>query len=223
LRTLDGQLLGDIDVLAAAVVSLARVPFSIFVRQNGALRFQHARARVVLRRNQFDVVFLTATLRLDSGLQLGIEIGNGQFGWKHGHSGKGNAYSTGMRVNGGWRTGDSEEFEPNRLLRFAVRCPRVTCQEALNDPRPSAREIAAVVTAAAHRENAAVPEFVGERTQTCRGVRVRFLREPKMRDRIACQAVGAALEQDELGAPFAQQRFGALPEREERRVVSTGR
>src|SRR5690606_34577522 len=109
LRTIDRQLLCDIDVLTAGLAAHPSGSFSIFVRQNGALRFQHARARVVLRRNQFDVVFLTATLRMDSGLQLGIEIGNGQFGWKHGHSGKGNAYSTGMRVNGGWRTGDSEE------------------------------------------------------------------------------------------------------------------
>ena len=36
-RALDCKLLGDVDVLAAAVVALARIAFCIFVRESGAL------------------------------------------------------------------------------------------------------------------------------------------------------------------------------------------
>ena len=38
---LDGQVLGDIDELAAAVIALARQAFGIFVGEHGALRFQN--------------------------------------------------------------------------------------------------------------------------------------------------------------------------------------
>jgi hypothetical protein len=71
LEAVDGQLLGDIDVLAAAVVALAGVAFGVLVGQLRALGF-HDRGLVVFRRDQFDVVFLTlgaAVFGLDGGAQ----------------------------------------------------------------------------------------------------------------------------------------------------------
>ena len=76
LRTIDRELLGDIDVLAAAVVALARIAFGVLVRQHRALRFEHARAGVVFRCDQLDMVFLTLTLGAQCGVELGIESGD---------------------------------------------------------------------------------------------------------------------------------------------------
>ncbi len=62
LGAVDGQLLGDVDVLAAAVVALARIAFGVLVGQHRALRLEHARAGVVLRGDQLDVLFLALAL-----------------------------------------------------------------------------------------------------------------------------------------------------------------
>ncbi len=59
---LDGQLLDLVDVLAAAVVTLARVALCVLVGQAAALRLHHAFAGVVLRGDQLDMVFLTLLL-----------------------------------------------------------------------------------------------------------------------------------------------------------------
>ena len=45
LHAVDGQLLGDVDELAAAVVALARVALGVLVGELGALRRHHGRAR----------------------------------------------------------------------------------------------------------------------------------------------------------------------------------
>ena len=58
----DGQLLGHVHVLAAAVVALARVAFGVLVGQLAALGLHHPRAGVVLARDQLDVVFLALAL-----------------------------------------------------------------------------------------------------------------------------------------------------------------
>jgi len=72
LQAVNGQLFGDIHVLAATVVALARVALGVLVGQLAALRFHHQRAGVVLAGNQLDMVFLTLAL-IGNGLgQLGI-------------------------------------------------------------------------------------------------------------------------------------------------------
>ena len=70
----DRQLLGDVDVLAAAVVPLAGIALGILVRQLRALRRHHGRRGVVLAGDQLDVLFLAAVLRLDRGPQLGVRL-----------------------------------------------------------------------------------------------------------------------------------------------------
>ena len=73
---LDRQPLRDIDVLAAAVIAFARVALGILVREHRTLRRKHARARVILRRDQFDMVFLPPRFALDCRPQFGVEPRN---------------------------------------------------------------------------------------------------------------------------------------------------
>ncbi len=76
LRPVDRQLLDDVDVLAAAVIALARIALRILVRELGTLRRHHGRARVVLRRDQLDVVFLAPVLGGDGRPDLRVGLGN---------------------------------------------------------------------------------------------------------------------------------------------------
>jgi hypothetical protein len=72
LHPFDRQPLGDIDVFATAVVTLARVALGVLVGQHAALRFQHPRAGVVLARDQLDVVFLALALVGDGLGEFGV-------------------------------------------------------------------------------------------------------------------------------------------------------
>jgi hypothetical protein len=83
LRPIDCQLLGDIDEIAAAVIALARIALGVLVGENRALSFQHARAGVVLRRDQLDMIFLAVAFVRDRLGELGIEAGNRHLGSKH--------------------------------------------------------------------------------------------------------------------------------------------
>src|SRR5687767_13666942 len=74
LRALDGDGLGDVDVLAAAVIALARIALGIFVGELTALRDQHRAAHVILRGDQLDVVFLALVFLADSGPDFGIGL-----------------------------------------------------------------------------------------------------------------------------------------------------
>ncbi len=71
-----GQLLCDVDVLAAAVVALARIAFGVLVGEHAALGFHHPRAGVVLAGDQLDVVLLAAGLGGDGLGEFVIESGN---------------------------------------------------------------------------------------------------------------------------------------------------
>ncbi|MCY1434441.1 hypothetical protein D9M71_505020 [compost metagenome] len=84
LGAVDGQLLDHIDVLATAVVALARVAFGVLVGQLGALGLHHLRAGVVFRGDQLDMVFLALCLAVDGGGQRRVEIGEGQAFMEHG-------------------------------------------------------------------------------------------------------------------------------------------
>ena len=91
------SVLGDVDVLAAAVVAPARQALGVLVGQHRALRLQHGAADDVLGRDQLDLVALAAELEPDRLGDLGIGVGQrggeqrirdgfrGGFG--HGHCG----------------------------------------------------------------------------------------------------------------------------------------
>src|SRR5262249_13791389 len=74
LRPVDRELLGDVDELAAAVIALARQAFGVLVRELRALSCEHVGARVVLRADQLDVVFLSPEFLLNRGPELGIGL-----------------------------------------------------------------------------------------------------------------------------------------------------
>ena len=63
----DGQLLNHVDELTSTVIALARVTLGIFIGQDRALGLQDPRAGVILRGNEFDVLFLAQRLTLHGG------------------------------------------------------------------------------------------------------------------------------------------------------------
>ena len=80
LHALDRQRLGNVDVLAAAVIAPARQAFGILVGEHRALRLEHRAADDVLGRDQLDLVALAAELLAD---RLGdLRDRRRQGGWK---------------------------------------------------------------------------------------------------------------------------------------------
>ena len=84
LDPLNGQHLGLIDVLAAAVVALVRIALGVLVGQRTALRLPHQRARVVFRSDQLDVLLLAAVLKGDGIGDFRIKCPKGGAGIEHG-------------------------------------------------------------------------------------------------------------------------------------------
>ena len=74
LDAIDRQLLGDVDELAAAVVALAGIALGVLVGELRALRGHDRRARVVLRGDQLDVLFLAPVLRFDRAQSSGSDF-----------------------------------------------------------------------------------------------------------------------------------------------------
>src|SRR5690606_32897578 len=72
LRPLDGELLDDIDELAATVVPLARKSLGVLVGQDRADGVQDRLAHVVLRRDELDTLALALLLAADRGRNLRI-------------------------------------------------------------------------------------------------------------------------------------------------------
>ena len=72
LRPIDGQLLDDVDVLAAAVVAPAGIALGILVRQHAAGRLHHGGAGVVLAGDHFQAVVLALDFVGDRAPHVGI-------------------------------------------------------------------------------------------------------------------------------------------------------
>ena len=79
---LNGETLGDIDILASAVIAAARIALGIFIREDRALRFEHSARNDVLGCDQLDLITLAAEFLVDrfrhvgiDGVQVGIEEG----------------------------------------------------------------------------------------------------------------------------------------------------
>src|SRR5690606_5084089 len=71
--TFYGEGFGLVNEFAPAVVAFAWVALGIFVCKNRALRLQHARTRVVLRGDQFQMCLLAAPLSFYGSGQLVVE------------------------------------------------------------------------------------------------------------------------------------------------------
>ena len=84
LQTINRQLLSDINILTATVVALARITLGVFVGHLTTLSCHNRRAGVVLRGNQFNVLFLTLIFLLHGVPYLGIKIFDSLVLIKHG-------------------------------------------------------------------------------------------------------------------------------------------
>ena len=73
LGPLNGEGLGLVHVFTAAVIALAGIALSVFIGQRGALGRQHARAGVVFRGNQLDMLLLATLLFRDGREYLVVE------------------------------------------------------------------------------------------------------------------------------------------------------
>ena len=93
LDAVDGQLLGHVHVLAAAVVALARVALGVLVGQLRALRGHHRGRGVVFAGDQLDVGLLAGVLGLDGGPQLGVGLFDEDLAAEHGSHVVGSAES----------------------------------------------------------------------------------------------------------------------------------
>ena len=86
---------------------------------------------------------------------------------------------------------------------YPMRRSQAASTKDLHDAGPGARDVAPVVAAAAETEDAALRVAVGDRAESRCRMGMRRLGEPEMGDRVAGQAVGAALQDHELGCvPF---------------------
>jgi hypothetical protein len=75
LDAVNGQLLNDVHVFAAAVVALTRVAFGVLVSQDRALGFHHGGGREILRGDHFQRRLLAHQLVVNGLLDLGIDCG----------------------------------------------------------------------------------------------------------------------------------------------------
>jgi len=71
---LDCQILGNIDILAAAIIAASRIAFGVFVGHDRPLRFQNGARDDVLRGDQFDLVLLAAQFQIDRPDQIRVGL-----------------------------------------------------------------------------------------------------------------------------------------------------
>ena len=74
LGAVDGDLLDDVDILAAAVIALARIAFGIFVGEQRAGGIEHGLRDDILGRDQLDLVLLALGLMLDRIEDLWVSV-----------------------------------------------------------------------------------------------------------------------------------------------------
>ncbi len=76
LDPLDGEGLGDVDLLAAAVVALAGVALGVLVGEHGALSLEHGPRDEVLGGDHLEGVALTRELAVEDCRDLGVDLGD---------------------------------------------------------------------------------------------------------------------------------------------------
>src|SRR5215469_3069229 len=76
-HAVDGERLSDVDILAATVVALAGIAFRVLVGELRPLRLQYRGARVVLRCDQLEMLFLAKILRRDRLGEFRVDLSEG--------------------------------------------------------------------------------------------------------------------------------------------------
>ena len=74
LGAVDGELLDHVDILAAAVIALARIALGIFVGEQSAGSVEHRLRDDVLRGDQLDLVLLPMLFVLDRAPDLWVGV-----------------------------------------------------------------------------------------------------------------------------------------------------
>ena len=160
LRAVDRELLDDVGLLATRIVAMARVAVGVFVREQRALRREHARAHVVLRRDELEIGLLPHPLGRERARHVDVEV------------------SELRRVEHG-QAASSSTTRVHAVARFV----RLYPPPPMPSTRPSAKRSASTPS---RRAACACASAV-----SC-----------KMRDRIARERIGTALQQDQLGLGF---------------------
>ena len=75
LSTIARKVFNDVGILAAAVVALARITFSIFVGEDAAHRFEDGFGNEILARDQFELPMLALGFVAHGIENLGIDFG----------------------------------------------------------------------------------------------------------------------------------------------------
>jgi hypothetical protein len=73
-RSVDGQLFGHIDVLAASVIPVTRVALCVLIRQHAALAVKNGSGHEIFRRNHFEGVLLPTKLGIDGCGHLWVDL-----------------------------------------------------------------------------------------------------------------------------------------------------
>jgi hypothetical protein len=76
----DGELFGVVNMLAAAIVAFSRIPFGIFVGEDGAYGFKDRRECEVFGSDELDVILLASGFCLDDRIDLRINVLEGSLG-----------------------------------------------------------------------------------------------------------------------------------------------
>ena len=159
LGAIDGELFRDVDEFTAAVIALARITLGVLVGEHRTLSFEHARADVVFRCDQLDVIFLALPLAVECGIQLGIESTHSHRGTEH-VSGLGRVATGGANCSG-WSGSQGQGLSGLRPpVAYLQPFPGESVpdhdysKQSLDDPGPRLREIDAVVAAAAGPQHA---------------------------------------------------------------------
>ncbi len=77
-RAVDGELLNDIDIFAAAIPALLRIALGVFVGEHRALRFHHGRAGEIFAGDELDVFLLPLLLQQNGVGNFGIHRAQAQ-------------------------------------------------------------------------------------------------------------------------------------------------
>ena len=145
LRPLDRELLGDVDLFAAAVVAATGVALGVLVGQHRALRLQHRDGHEVLGRDHLEIPALALEFALEHLRDLGVDLGERRVEVLVGH---------GVLLDDGVRAADTPRdracrrntHRPRRTVECRVgRSPVVTHLNA-------SRDIPSITDAAARRE-----------------------------------------------------------------------
>lgn len=75
LDTVARQFFGIIDILAAAIISLARVAFGVFIGHYLAHGLENGMANMVFRSDQFEFFVLAPNFILDSAINVRVNFG----------------------------------------------------------------------------------------------------------------------------------------------------